>query len=127
MIEQGEALPSYSIQIETPDGDMHVHIVERDGMPCQVLINIGKAGTSVAAWGDALARMVTLALPHMSTNAIIVAISEITSERRRLQRFGGEVCRSGPDGLCKALMKYRAQKFRENALKKGPGDARLNG
>lgn len=122
-MQNGEALPSYSLQIDTPDGEMFVHIAEdREGTPRLVLINIGKAGTAIAAWGDATARLCTELLPHSGVHKLIEMLSGITASRFKYLA-GGAVCRSGPEGLAICLLRYRAQKFKENQVRHKPGRA----
>lgn len=118
----GQALPSYSVKVETPDGVMFVHIVEQDGMPHQVLINIGKAGTNVNAWGDASARLVSRMLEKLGVYGAIEELSGITTASVK-HMANGESCRSGPEGIAIALLKYRSMKFRENKLEDRDGRA----
>lgn len=119
--------PTFSIKVDTPDGKMFVHILEdKDGLPVRVLINIGKAGTNLAAWADATSRLVTMMLKYASIYIIIEELSGITSSRFSLLAHG-EVVRSGPEGIARALLKYRNEKFRKNQHRGRPGGATREG
>lgn len=113
-LEPDIAYRTVSVQVGTPDGVMFVHVVENEkGFPIQVLINIGKSGSNLAAWADAIARLVTRLLPHIGITGVIEEVSGITSSQLR-QRENGEVTRSGPEGLAIALLKYSAEWYRVN-------------
>lgn len=116
-----QALPTYSYRVETPDGTMFIHIVENErGLPCQVHINIGKAGTNLSAWADAAARLVSRLLPNV--HGAIEELTGITTSRfRRMPK--GEVIRSGPEGIAYALLKYNGEKFKKDRPKRRSGAA----
>lgn len=117
-----EAWPSYSIAVNTPDGEMFVHIAEENDMPKFILINIGKAGTNIAAWGDAIARVATAMLPVRGVHGVIEELSGLSSARFSILE-GGQVCHSGPEGLALALLKYNAIKYKQHRPKRRPGGA----
>lgn len=122
MIEVSESLPSYTIRQDSPDGRLFVHVVEKDGRPVEVRINIGKAGTNMAAWADAMGRLITRLLPVIGIHGVIEELSGITSQGIRLLEKGS-VCRSGPEGIAIALLVQRRTKFEENKPKARPGSA----
>lgn len=99
-------------RVETPDGIMYVIIMESsEGKPIGMHISIGKAGAPLAAWATSLARMISLAFEmRISVNDIIHELSNMTSDRRRTDSLGIAV-RSGPDGVCTALIKYRGDNY----------------
>lgn len=111
----GPALATFSYRVETPDGTMFIHIVEDErGLPQQVIINIGKAGTNLSAWADAAARLTSRLLPNI--HGAIEELTGITTSRfRRLPK--GELIRSGPEGIAYALLKYSGEKYRKEADK----------
>lgn len=111
------AYSTKSIKVDTPDGVMFVHIVENEyGTPIQLLINIGKCGTNLAAWADSMARLASALLPVSGISGIIDMLSGITSSK--LIRLGnGEFIRSGPEGLASALLKYTLIMQRERNQK----------
>ncbi|HEX9430864.1 MAG TPA: hypothetical protein VF944_10850 [Candidatus Bathyarchaeia archaeon] len=119
-----KVFPTFSIKVDTPDGRMFVHILENDGLPVQVLINIGKSGTNLSAWADAVSRMVSQMLKYTSIYVIIEELSGITSSRF-IRLAQGEVIRSGPEGVAYALVKYRNRKYKDNRPKDKPGRASI--
>lgn len=107
------SFPTYSYKVDTPDGMMFVQILEDDQRrPFQILIMIGKAGSSLNAWSDAVARLVSRLLPAAGVHGAIEELSNITSDRpmRRLAR--GETIHSAPEGIAYALLKYTQEKFK---------------
>jgi acyl-CoA hydrolase len=109
-----DKLDAVTIQVPSPDGTMFVTITEdKSGKPIAVFIHIGKAGAPIAAWSNALARMLTLALDHGATiNDVLVELSNQTSDRIRITN-NGESIRSGVEAVCSALMQYKRSKFDE--------------
>jgi len=106
------AYNSSTIRVETPNGTMFVNILEnQQGNPFKVIINLGKAGTPVSAWANALAELCSVLLERgMSITDLIVHLSGITSERYKAS-INGPVVRSGPAGLVIALLKYRDSNY----------------
>ena len=104
-----ESYDSIVPAVDTPDGKMFVIVLEQEGAPRGVLIEIGKSGTSVRAWADALARIVTLALRSgLGIERIIEEVSNITTDR--LVRSRGTRIRSGPEGFAFGLLLYTQEK-----------------
>ncbi len=103
-----------SIRVPTPDGTAFVHIIEnREGKPAHVIINIGKAGVSVSAWAEAVARLCTMLLEKgTGINDLIDELSAITSEKVKVMQDNSKI-RSGPEGIAVAFIKYRQGKFQE--------------
>jgi ribonucleoside-diphosphate reductase alpha chain len=101
-------------RVQTPDGTFFVHIVENEnGRPIMIQVSGSKAGTAVAAWCDALARTITIALQSgVDWTRFIEELSSITSSRA-LRLVKGAICRSGPEGIAIALMRYRDGKHEE--------------
>lgn len=103
-----------TFQVKTPDGMMFVTVLEdADKKPVGFHINIGKAGAAIAAWSQALARIMSLAVDKgAAVNDIIEELSSLTSDKEvTLER--GEKVRSGPEGVVVALFNYRNEKFLE--------------
>lgn len=100
-------------KIRTPDGTMFVNVLENiDGEPIGIIINIGKSGSSVAAWAQALASICTAALQNgTKLEALLTELSCVTSTGSA--RSSEVVVTSGPEGLYVALLKYRRTKFEE--------------
>jgi hypothetical protein len=107
-------LDAITFQVPSPDGTMFVTVTEdRAGKPIAVFIHIGKAGAPIAAWSNALARMISLALDHGATiNDIMVELSNQTSDKIRMTTQG-ESIRSSIEAVCHALMQYKRAKFDE--------------
>jgi|SRR5215203_192827 len=104
---------SLTYRIETPDGTMFVTVMESNaGKPIAIQIHMGKVGAPLSAWSQAVAHIVTLALEcGAGVNDVIKELSEHTSDRAPRVLLNGARIRSGPDGLCHALMKYRKEKY----------------
>jgi hypothetical protein len=100
---------SESIHARTPDGTLYTFIMEDEqGDPKQIKIVIGKAGTAVAAWADALESMINkLLLRGESLQEICEQLKDITTDKSSGSRFGTSVVvRSGPEGLYTCLFRY---------------------
>ena len=120
-------MKGYSFRVPTPDGTMFVHVYSNDaGMPTLVLINIGKAGTAVYAWGEAVARLITRVIPIIGINGVIEEVSGITADKIRAT-MDGTIVRSGPEGIAVALLRYRKLWYEDNAPKPKEGSAKING
>ena len=117
-----------TFQIVTPDGNMFITISEDDnGVPNAIWIHIGKAGSAVGAWSNALARLMTLCLDKGGTiNDLIVELSNQTSDKFRMTN-DGEAVRSGIEGVWVALMKYKRDRFEQVSKTLGDIDERGRG
>lgn len=120
---------SINIRVESPDGTMFITVMENEGkMPFKILVNIGKAGTSLSAWATALADFVSEALPRIGVNAVVALLLNIRSDRVSFIRDtwsnseGVITVRSGPEALAYALIKYRTEKHREYMKSLGIGE-----
>ena len=109
-----EVSNTISIRVPTPDGTAFVHVIEgENGKPVHIIVNIGKAGVSVAAWAEAEGRLCTMLLNKgVSLNELIDELSAITSEKVKIMSDNSRI-RSGPEGIAVALIKYRHGKFNE--------------
>jgi hypothetical protein len=104
-----------TIRVSTPDGTLFVHIAEDDeGKLKQIMLNLGKAGTAVSAWANALASTLTLSIELGATlEDLTELLSNITSGSSARLGIGGN-CTSGPEGVWMALMHYRREKHEEH-------------
>lgn len=102
-----------SIKVETPDGTMFVDIVENErGNPIKFIIHIGKTGTSLAAWANAVAELASRLVQKEGIHVVLEEVSGITSSNVRARN--GDLVRSGPEGFALALLKYTQLWFKEN-------------
>jgi hypothetical protein len=109
-----DSMPSISIEVDTPDGIMYVTIMEVDNQPVKMQIIIGKAGTAIMAWAQATSDLATAVLSTgAGVNKLIEIFSMQTSGSAPKLGKDGLHLRSGPEGVCKALIIYRTMKFRE--------------
>lgn len=115
-----------TIQVPSPDGTMFVTIMEDNvGKPVGVDIHIGKAGAAVAAWANALARIMNVALDRGATiNDLAVELSNMTSDKRR-DTANGEPVRSAIEAVWLALVKYKRDKFEQ--VSRTLGDVNVRG
>lgn len=119
-----DSLPSSSIKVTTPDGTMFVHIIDHpiSGAPLKIDITLGKAGSSVQSWAQALSRAITLALrAGVNIGAILEEVSAITTDK--LSFSNNRAVRSGPDGIAQAILIYMANKsptLRTRRRRRGP-------
>lgn len=96
-----------TFNIRTPSGTANIIIVEDSpGKIETIFFTIGKAGSDINAWAYALAESVTMILKTQSINDVLVLLSNITSSRSTYAP-DGIACRSGPEALYIALMRYR--------------------
>lgn len=101
------------IKVVTPDGTLFVTVLEEHGKPIAFRLEIGKAGSTLRAWCDALGASTTLALQHgVTIEDIITELSNISSDKLTYTEQQVPV-RSGPDGFVVALMRYRQSKYEE--------------
>lgn len=118
-----ELSPTVTVKVTTPDGVMFVHIMELpSGIPYKLDLSIGKAGSSVQAWAQALSRTISLCLIHgMPITELAECVSAITTDR--LSFSNNKAVRSGPDGIAQAIIQYVADKspvFRKRVRRRGP-------
>lgn len=105
---------SVQMKVRTPDGTMFVNVMEdANGKPFQVIITIGKNGSSPAAWAQALASIITAALQSgTKMETILTELSQISTDREVGTTIHSK-CTSGPMGVWQALVRYRNQRFKE--------------
>lgn len=106
-----ERFGGQQVRVEVPEGTMYVMLMEDDkGELVGIQASIGKAGSSVSAWLNALTRMCTLALDQgMSIDHLLEQLTAQGSDRRRFSRDGIQI-KSGPEGLAWVLQDYQREK-----------------
>ena len=115
VLNEQQVYATTTTKVRTPDGTMFVIVLDDDnGKPVGVQINIGKAGSSLSAWANATTALVTKMLDSgIGLNEVITELSELTTDKIVLSGDANIPVRSGPDGLCYALMEYRKSKFKD--------------
>jgi len=99
-------------QMETPVGTAFITVNQNgEGEPLEVFINIGKAGSDVAAVAEALGRLISLVLRVASPLPVIERAQEIVDQLQgiggaRSLGFGEKKIRSLPDAIAKALASH---------------------
>lgn len=124
---QIEVLQNEVIRVRTPDGTLFAIVVENDdGSINSFQFTVGKSGTAVTAWANALASIMTLAIKKGATlEELMSELSGITSDRSA--RTVESTCRSGPEGVWMALVRYKRSKFSKIAEMLGTDDRNYNG
>lgn len=91
-------------KITTSDGTLYITINFDESGLCEVFTNIGKHGSDVAAWSEAVGRLISLALRSgIDPKAVVSQMRGITS---RPVWENGEQILSVPDAIGKVLSHY---------------------
>ncbi len=117
----------YTRQINAPEGKVNVTINSDEHGPLEVFVNVGKAGSDIAALAEALGRLVSLNLRVLSPLSQIDRAKEIAEQLRgiggsRSVGFGMQQVRSMPDAVARALelhvesLQQEAKQHTTNAL-----------
>ncbi len=98
----------------TPLGKAFITINELDGRPVEVFVNIGKAGSDVAAASEALGRLVTLFLKHAAIPSTEKKVSLLVDHLANIGGsssvgFGENRVSSVPDAMAKSLRKHLSE------------------
>ena len=102
-------------KIITSDGTLYLTINRDEYGLCEVFANIGKHGSEVASWSEAVGRLISLCLRSgLSLKSLVEQLSGITS---RPIWHNGEQILSVPDAIGKALSKHLDEK---NIITKSP-------
>lgn len=106
MLEE-EKWNAYSIRTRTPEGTMFVQFMENEKTDKleMILINIGKAGSGLAAWADAASRLINMLIAKgVDAYDAALELSDMRSDKYILDNMVS--VRSGPDGLSRTIQKY---------------------
>ena len=114
---------TYSFQLNTPDGQMWVHIIEEDDKPIMVNVNIGKTGSVIQAWAAATSHLITEVLKYTTYHKVVELISNITTDKIKINK--NVTLRSGPEAIATAFLWYGNEKFKEANIKQT--DSRISG
>ncbi len=98
----------YTRQMNAPEGKINVTINSDERGPLEVFVNVGKAGSDIAALAEALGRLISLNLRILSPLSQTDRAREIADQLRgiggsRSVGFGMQQVRSMPDAVARAL------------------------
>jgi hypothetical protein len=120
-----EVFKSMNVKIESPDGTMYVTVMENEhGVPFKIMVNIGKAGSSLNAWAAIVADFVSDTITRVGVNSAIAKLLNVSSDKvsytpDSVTNDGVTTIRSGPEAIAYALIKYRTERQRELMRKLG--------
>jgi ribonucleoside-diphosphate reductase alpha chain len=108
MKSRPEIMAGYTIQVKAPEGKVNVTINSDEDGPLEVFVNVGKAGSDIAALSEALGRLISLTLQLPSSYGQDQIIDEICKQLRgiggsRSVGFGENQVRSLPDAVARTL------------------------
>jgi ribonucleoside-diphosphate reductase alpha chain len=112
--ERPEVIHGYTRQVRAPEGKVNVTLnSDEDGL-LEVFVNIGKAGSDVAALAEALGRLISL---HLRIDSPISQNQRAEEVARQLRAIGGSTSigfgadrvRSLPDAMARAIDLHLAQ------------------
>ena len=113
MIHIPEVCECSVVKIATPDGTMFVTIIEENNKPIGFRLEIGKSGSTLRTWCDAVGQLATLSIQAgIPLEDIISELSNLSSDKLTITENQVPI-RSGPDGFVVALMRYRQAKYEE--------------
>jgi len=100
-----DGLPSHSFPVQTPLGKLRLFVTELEGKPFEVFAIIGRAGSDVMAFTEAIGRLISLAL------RCGVPVRLIAEQLRGIggassAGFGPNRVRSVPDAIGKLLQEH---------------------
>ena len=110
----------YTRQVRAPEGKVNITLnSDADGL-LEVFVNVGKAGSDIAALAEALGRMISLHLRVASPLSPNERAQEIVDQLRgiggsRAVGFGPEQIRSLPDAVARALEIHLTQQLEQQA------------
>lgn len=113
-----EGLPSHSFPVVTPLGKLRLFVTELDGKPFEVFAIIGRAGSDVTAFTEAIGRLISLAL-RCGVPVKLIAEQLRGIGGSRSAGFGPDRVRSVPDAIGKVLL--------DHYVKNGNGNGNGNG
>src|SRR5437588_935234 len=98
----------YTRQVSAPEGKINITINSDEHGPLEVFVNVGKAGSDIAALAEALGRLISLNLRVLSPLSQTDRAKEIAEQLRgiggsRSVGFGMQQVRSLPDAVARAL------------------------
>lgn len=99
----------------TPLGKAFITVNEHNEVPVEVFLNIGKAGSDVAAMSEALGRLTTLFLKYADMQSADAKVATLVKHLRDIGGsnsigFGENRVSSVPDAIAKTLRKHMEEK-----------------
>ncbi|WP_322487298.1 vitamin B12-dependent ribonucleotide reductase [Chloroflexus sp.] len=120
-----EGLPSHSFPVVTPLGKLRLFVTELEGKPFEVFAIIGRAGSDVTAFTEAIGRLISLAL-RCGVPVKLIAEQLRGIGGSRSAGFGPDRVRSVPDAIGKVLLDHYV-KGNGNGHGHGNGNGYYNG
>jgi ribonucleoside-diphosphate reductase alpha chain len=119
-------LPSHSYPVETPLGKLRLFVTELEGQPFEVFAVIGRAGSDVMAFTEAIGRLLSLALRcGIPVRLLAEQLRGIGGSRSA--GFGPGRVRSVPDAIGKLLQDHYVNGERPHSHSNGNGNGNGNG
>ena len=119
-----EVFAAYSFRIRAPSGTMFLVANESEGKLDNVQIYIGKTGSNLYAYVNAIADLINVALANgASLEDIISTLSNLTSDKVVYNE--NTPVRSDIDAIVFAFLRYKQQKFLEQKPSRKPYIRRL--
>ena len=121
----------YTRQVNAPEGKINVTINSDEHGPLEVFVNVGKAGSDIAALAEALGRLISLNLRVLSPLSQTDRVKEIADQLRgiggsRSVGFGMQQVRSLPDAVARAL-ELHVESLEQEAEKQADPTSGTNG
>ncbi len=121
----------YTRNIKAPEGTINITVNSDEHGPLEVFVNVGKAGSDIAALAEALGRLISFNLRILSPLSQTDRAQEIAEQLRgiggsRSVGFGPQQVRSLPDAVARAL-ELHMESLQESAEKKEETTADRNG
>lgn len=116
-----EGLPSHSFPVVTPLGKLRLFVTELDGKPFEVFAIIGRAGSDVTAFTEAIGRLISLAL-RCGVPVKLIAEQLRGIGGSRSAGFGPDRVRSVPDAIGKVLLDHYVKNGNGNGNENGNGN-----
>src|SRR5438132_7383146 len=122
----------YTRQASAPECTINVTINSDEHGPLAVFVNVGKAGSDIAALAEALGRLISLNLSVLSPLSQTDRAKEIAEQLRgiggsRSVGFGMQQVRSLPDAVARALEMHLESLEQQEAQKQPADPPPLNG
>jgi ribonucleotide reductase alpha subunit/intein/homing endonuclease len=111
-----QKLAGVTYRIATPVGTAFITLNENgEGQPFEVFLNVGKAGSDIAAVAEAIGRLISLLLRLPSPVPPAERLRQVVDQLQgigggRALGFGPERVRSLPDGIARVLAEYLAER-----------------